>query len=42
MPIPSFREVLAAAAPLMRLDAWVVDVCPVKVKSARWDEARFA
>lgn len=36
MPISSFKEVLAAAAPLMRPDALVADVCSVKEKPVRW------
>jgi len=36
MPISSFKEVLAAASPLMRPDALVVDVCSVKEKPVRW------
>jgi prephenate dehydrogenase len=36
MPISSFRDVLAAAAPLMRPDALVADVCSVKEKPVRW------
>ncbi|MGB5620727.1 MAG: prephenate dehydrogenase/arogenate dehydrogenase family protein, partial [Desulfobacterales bacterium] len=39
MPISSFREVLAAAAPLMRPDALVADVCSVKEKPVRWMKA---
>ena len=39
MPISSFKEVLAAAAPLMRPDALVVDVCSVKEKPVRWMKA---
>ena len=39
MPISSFKEVLAAAAPLMRPDALVADVCSVKEKPVRWMKA---
>ncbi len=39
MPISSFKEVLAAAAPLLRPDALVADVCSVKVMPVRWMEA---
>lgn len=39
MPISSFKEVLAAAAPLVRPDALVADVCSVKEKPVRWMKA---
>jgi len=39
MPISSFKEVLAASAPLMRPDALVADVCSVKEKPVRWMKA---
>jgi prephenate dehydrogenase len=39
MPISSFKEVLVAAAPLMRPDALVADVCSVKEKPVRWMKA---
>jgi prephenate dehydrogenase len=39
MPISSFKEVLATAAPLIRPDALMADVCSVKEKPVRWMKA---
>ncbi|MGB8427461.1 MAG: prephenate dehydrogenase/arogenate dehydrogenase family protein [Desulfobacterales bacterium] len=39
MPISSFKEVLAAAGPLLRPDALVADVCSVKEKPVKWMKA---
>jgi prephenate dehydrogenase len=39
MPISGFRPVLAAAAPLVRPDALVADVCSVKERPVRWMKA---
>ncbi|MFZ0133624.1 MAG: prephenate dehydrogenase/arogenate dehydrogenase family protein [Desulfobacterales bacterium] len=39
MPISSFKEVLAAAAPYIKPGALVADVCSVKVKPVKWMKA---
>jgi len=39
MPISSFKDVLAAAAPFIKPGALVADVCSVKVKPVQWMKA---